>query len=74
MVDEWGPWTDCRHGAAQGLADGASALVASGGGLLGYGLTLRKRQRVFRRAKVIATVPSFGFGRSGLSLRLGGRF
>lgn len=73
-VDEFGPWTDCRHGAAQGLADGASALVASGGGLLGYGLAYRKRQGVFRRAKVIATVPSFGVGRSGLSLRLGGRF
>jgi len=74
VTDEWGPWTDCRHGVAQGLTDGASALVASGGGLLGYGLALRKRQGLFRRAKVVATVPSFGLGRSGLSLRLGGRF
>jgi len=73
-VDEFGPWVDCRRGAAYGLLDGASALVATGGGLLGYGLTMRKRQAMFRRARVVATVPSLGVGRSGLSLQLGGRF
>jgi hypothetical protein len=73
-VDEWGPWIDCHRSTALPLLDGASALVAGGGGLLAYGLTLRRRQAMLRNAKVIGLTPSMDVDRTGARLMIGGRF
>lgn len=63
---------DCRYGVPQGLADTAGVLLASGAGLLGYGLMLRRRQELFRGAKVISFSPAIAPGR--VQVGIGGRF
>jgi hypothetical protein len=63
---------DCRYGVPQGVADTGGVVLASGAGLLGYGLMLRRRQELFRGAKVISISPTIGPGR--VELGIGGRF
>ncbi len=65
-------WYACRYGLPQALADGAGTVLAAGGALLGYGLMLRRRQELFRGARIVSLTPTIAPGHA--QLQVGGRF